>query len=171
MEAGEPACRKIVEHPRRRQDEEIDPHRIPVELAQADDRDFDRLPGQQEQQAVADLQMQHFRQPVLDRGQSLSGFAGGEPASGAEGVARRQFGAVGEVEFALDHPPRLFILIIGRADRPPVHRFQAGADHRREFRLQTVVGKKAAHFAQLFGLDVDHEAIRRIRWNGTLPGL
>ncbi|SBT09763.1 hypothetical protein ACCAA_760049 [Candidatus Accumulibacter aalborgensis] len=55
VEARDPACRVAIEHPRRRQDKEIRPHGIPVDLAETHHPHPDRA-ADDELDAVTDRQ-------------------------------------------------------------------------------------------------------------------
>src|SRR5690606_23597416 len=96
VKAGDQALRLTLEYPRRRQHEEIDPHRTPVQLAQAADAYRDRRAGDIELEHVAEPQPERPGQPLLHRGFLLRHCI--EPFSGSDAIAVRQIGAPGEIE-------------------------------------------------------------------------
>ena len=77
----------------------------------------------------------------------------------------------GQVEFALHQPLRALIVgIVGGADRALADVRQAGTDHGQQLGVDTGSRQQLPDTGALFRLDVDDEAVRRIRRQGLLPG-
>ena len=89
MEAGDVARRVAFKHRRRRQDEEIDPHGIPVELAQAGHFYRHRFPGDGKLQHVPQADAERTRQPLFDGGHAALQIGRGIPLTLHHPVAVR----------------------------------------------------------------------------------
>ena len=161
VEAGDQRRGEILQHAGRGDEEEVHPHRVPVELAHAGDRRLDAAAADLERHTVAHREPEGLRQPRLDGELRLRRSR--VPAPGLDDVARRQLGAVGQVELALGQAPRALVLVRRRVDRLAVDRHHAAADHRLDGRHRQALGREQRGDARaLVGLDVDHEAVGRV---------
>jgi hypothetical protein len=157
---GDVAHRRVGHARGREQDEEVDPHRRPVDLAQAGDLAFHRLAAHVEAQGVAELQAERRRQALLD---AEAARLVRRPLALRDGVVRRQLDAVAEVELAVDEAARPVVGELVGDDGLAVDRDEPAADHREP----VVAGRRprppaSAERLGLRRLDVDDEAVRRV---------
>jgi hypothetical protein len=116
---------------------------------------------------VAELQAKLLRQAVFDAGSTGLVFF---PLARRHRVVPRQLRAVAQIELAFDQTLRTLGAERFRRHRLAVHRDKTAADHR----VPVVAFNACAieHFAKrllLLGLDVDDEAVRRVRRRGLAP--
>ena len=172
MKAGDIAGRHIFNDPGRHHDEEIDPHRIPGQLAQIADPHLFLDTGDGKNQLITELDPQRPGQPILNRSQALASLIRRKPAPGKQLIAGRHLGPPGEIEFPLNQPLRPLVLrITAGADRSPGNALQAAPDHRRQFRTDPGRRQHLRHRLPLLGLNVDNETVGGIDRYRLLPGI
>jgi hypothetical protein len=114
-------------------------------------------------------QPQGFCEPLLDRGFGTR-LHRIEPVALDQGIFFWHVEHGGQIELALNQPPRSLLGVALRPYLMPVHLQQATAYHRIQRRVaDTVRGQLGFDQRLLLWLDIDHEMIRRIRWRGLTP--
>ncbi len=168
VEAGDVARRKIRQQAGAGDDEEVHPHGVPVQLAQAGDGGFDDLAGHVEAQDVAHPEAQGLGQALLHR-EAWRGVVA-VPGAGDDPVARRQRGVVGEVEVPVHQAAGAVVGVVVRAHRAAIHGDQAAADHGQQHGCGPAGGAEGvAQGVELVRLDTDDEAVGGVRRGGLLP--
>ncbi len=175
VEGGDPALRYLRHRARIDDDEEVDAHRPPLQLAQAGDGGLHRRAGNIEAQPVAQLPVQRFSDALFDRsfGRGAGGIATvvAEPAAGTELVLRLHLRHGRQIEFTLSQVARALFGVAFGGDGPAIYCGQAAAYHR-ILRRVIYANLCQAHrdIGPLFRLDVDDEAVGCIRRRGVAPG-
>ena len=168
MERGDQALRLGGQGGRRADHEEVDLHRIPLQLPAAHQGHLDGLARHIETQVVTQLQTQGVHDANLGRD---FGSLGMDPAAGSQPVVAGHPVGVGEIEFPVNEALGPVIRIVLRADGAGVDGHQAPPHHRIERHLaQAGLRQHPADVRLLIGLDVDDEAVGGVRWRSLLPG-
>ena len=168
MERGDQALRLCGQGGGRADHEEVDLHRIPLQLPAAHQGHLDGLASHIEAQVVTQLQAQGVHDANLGRD---FGSLGMDPAAGSQPVVAGHPVGVGEIEFAVNEALGPIVRIVLRADGAVVDGHQAPPHHRVERHLaQAGLGQHPTDVRLLIGLDVDDEAVGGIGWRSLLPG-
>jgi hypothetical protein len=131
---------------------------------------LDPVAGDVVGQAIAQLEVQGFGQPLLHR--KFRGLRRAVPAPAADGVAGRNRCRPGEVEFAIDQALGAIVGVTLRTHRLCIDLHQAAAHHRLQFRRRQAARlEKVGDGDTLIGLDVDREAVRRIGRHALQPAV
>ena len=151
----------------RKQHKKVHAHRAPIHLAQAGDAALHQLTGDVELHAVAQNQAQRFRQAVFHTDAACFFRL---PAAATDLVVAWQLCTVAEVELTFDQALRTFVVVLVAGDGLAVDGDQAATNHRVPVELlHTCIFQVLLKRIALFGLNVDHKTVGRVRRCGLAP--